>query len=276
MNTWDRKKALLASAVGAACIAASGTASAVVVGGVDFGIIGANPINQHLETTTLAETYINGNNQILTGYGQVNTVNGDTTYTTVAGQRLYFTFTGYLSQNFTNNPPPAINTVDFTGGTISVYLGNEFNLLNQSSAANLALIQALTPWATFTGHADVFGHTLSASGNLTGNTISFEGDGLLDITGGLPDVVSFLNANLIDDGAGGFADMVLTTSGNNRVLNPFDNTTGCRTGTAQVGQWCIAGSADIRGDTVIPEPSTIALTGLALVGLGALRRRRAA
>lgn len=257
-------RSYLAASLAGLAIAASAPASAIVVGGVDFGALGAAGL--HLDTTTLAETFINGNGQNLMGYGVVNTVNGLSGY--AGGQKLYFSFTGYTSNNF------SATGAGFTGGTISVFIGNEVNLLSQSSAANLALISAMTPWVTMTGHADFSGNTLNSTGFLTGTTISFTGSGLLDVVGGQAAVVNFLNADGIADGIGGFADVALTTSGNNLVLNPFDNLTGCRTGTAQVGQWCIAGSADLRGTTKIPEPASLALVGLALAGLGFGARAR--
>ena len=257
------KKYLVPVLVGGIGLLASATASAIVVGGVDFG----SPGIDHIETTTVAETFINGNDQFLLGYGQVTTVNGWSGY--AGGQKLYFTFEGYKSANFT------AASVDFTGGTVQLFLLPEFNLLNQSSPTNFASIQAGSAWATLSGHADASGYSLQANGTLTGSTLSFGGSGLLDVTGGLPDVVAFLNSNNIFDGVMDFADMALTTSGNNNVLNRNDVTTGCKTGLAASGTWCIAGSADLRGDTVIPEPGTAALVGVALLGLAGLRKRKA-
>ena len=49
----------------------TGSASAVVVGGVDFGAAGSL---QHIETTTLGETVVLADGDILMGYGQINTV----------------------------------------------------------------------------------------------------------------------------------------------------------------------------------------------------------
>lgn len=257
-------KKLIASAIFGLGLAASGSASAVIVGGVDFG----SPAYTHIETTTLAETFINAPGQTLMGYGQINSVNGNLIY--AGADRLYFTFTYDV---LTFSPSAAT----FDNGTVSVYKLPTFNLLNQSSVANLALIAAGTPWATFSGHAmNGAPIELNSAGLLTGSTLSFTGSGLLDITGGLADVYNFLNSNTIFDGnlgTPGFADIAITTSGNNLVLNSHDDQTGCFNGTAAAGTWCLAGSADLRGTTV-PEPGSLALVGLGILGVGALRRRR--
>ncbi len=255
-------KNVIASAAIALGLAASGSASAVVIAGVDFANLGGS----HLETTTLAETFVNQVGQTLTGYGVVNTVNGAASYT-ANGNKLYFV----LNYNVT-----AFNgtSVTFDGGTVNIYLNPVLNLLTQSSATNLGIIQGGSLWATLKGHKSAPSNAeLAASGTLTGAQLAFTGAGLLDIISGANGVFNYLNANSIADGLGGFADIGVTTSGSNTVLNAFDNTTGCTTGRAAAGQYCFQGSADLRGNTV-PEPGILALVGLGLLGMGTTLRKR--
>ena len=86
----------------AAGIAASAPASAVIVGGIDFGALGADPNRTHLETATLAQTFVNGNGQKRRSYGFITTVNGDNTYCADGSGNcgLYYVATFNNSQNF--------------------------------------------------------------------------------------------------------------------------------------------------------------------------------
>ena len=254
------KKVIASILGGATLLLVSGAASAIIVGGVDFG----TPGTTHLESATLAEQLIKGVGDKLTGYGQINTVNGNLFY--AGADRLYYTFSNYTAATF------SATKVDFTGGLVNFYLGSTFNTLAQSSVANMAIIQGYTPWATFAGSDIGTGFTLSGIGTFIGSNISFNGAGLLNTTGGLADVVSYLSPNNLFGGA----DMTLTSDGANHVLNSHDNTAGCVNGTAAAGTWCISGSASVQGDTVVnaPEPNVVALLGLGLLGFFGLQRKR--
>jgi hypothetical protein len=247
------------------------TSSALNVGGIDF-----TPSTFELEATTLAETLITGNGQTLTGYGVITTVNGNANYcVSDPNCRLFFTFTNYTSQNFTGT------SVGFTGGQVFVFYdpgtggpntGQTRNLLDFSSPANIAYIQSLTPYADFTGHVqNASGDTLTATGTLSGASVSFLGSGLLDVNladaFGTAAVENFFNGNGVASAFGGPADKVISSSGNNLVPNPND------TCTNQPGQFCIQGTADIRGITAVPAPGSIALLGVGLFGLGFVGRR---
>ena len=246
------KKVIASILGGATLLLVSGAASAIIVGGVDFG----TPGTTHLESATLAEQLIKKDGDMLKGYGQINTVNGNLFY--AGADRLYYTFSNYTAATF------SATKVDFTGGLVNFYLGSTFNTLAQSSVANMAIIQGYTPWATFAGSDIGTGFTLSGIGTFIGSNISFNGAGLLNTTGGLADVVSYLSPNNLFGGA----DMTLTSDGANHVLNSHDNTAGCVNGTAAAGTWCISGSASVQGDTVVnaPEPNVVALLGLGLLG----------
>lgn len=277
-------KKILAALVAASGLALAIPASATIVGGIDFGILGGPPTNTHLDTSTLAQTFVNGNGQSATAYGVITSVNGDTSYCAANGTCGLFYVANYSgSQNFSTS------YVEFTSATFSVYYSpnaSALNLLLQSSAANLAAITGLTPWLTLTGHNNLGGvaapnAVLNGGGTLTGATLSGDGFGLMDVNTagpGIAAVIAYLNSNGVPDALGGRADMAITSSFNNFVLNAFDISSGaangCQNGSAAVGAWCYQGTANLRGSTTVPEPGGLALFAIALAGLGISVRSR--
>lgn len=279
------KKTLLALAA-AAGFAMAAPASAIVVGGIDFGAEGGAPLMRHLDTATLAQSYISGNGQNATAYGYVTSINGDTTYCAGGGScGLFYVATFTNSQDWQTTTIPSFGdftTVGFESATVQLFFASDagaINLLNQSSPTNLGLIQAMTPWATLVNHG-----TITASGKLTGATLTGNADGLLavDAAGaGIAEVIAFLDGNSEADGVGGFADIAYTASFNNSQLNDKDVqaglTAGCGIGQAQAGAWCYQGTSNMRGDTVVqvPVPAPLSLLGIGLLGLGFASRRKA-
>lgn len=280
-----KKSNILASLFAAMSITAVAPASAVVVGGINFGVLGGDPSRVHLETATLAQQIVTGNGQSSLAYGVISTVNGSANYCGVAGDSscsLYYVanFTG--SQNFSSG------YVEFTGATVDLYYSNQpqVNLLTfDNSPNNIDFIDDFTAWVSLTGHAGLGAPAannavLNAFGTFAGSSLSFLGSGLLDVTvgSGEPGVADFLNANTIADSLGGFADIALTSSANNLILNPNDITAGltgsCGTDTPQQGDWCFQGTSNIRGNTEIPEPTIVALLGIGLIGLTFASRRQ--
>lgn len=95
--------------------------------------------------------------------------------------------------------------------------------------------------------------------NFNNGTFAGGGQGFLDVTGGLWaeyfDTNSLLNAN------GGYNDLYLT--------NTFDDVNGA---ASSIG-WTVKSVAQVTGQAV-PEPGTLALVALGLMGAGAAARRR--
>jgi hypothetical protein len=273
MEASEMKKTLISLAIAASVGIASAPASAIVISNIDFGALGN--LGANLETSTLAEQFINpattapgtGSGW---GYGMITTVNGDSTYCAVGNCQLYYTV------HFSGGTFLSATDISFTNTDVQIYYhsGAEINLLTANSGANLLTIQGMTQYVALTAHG-----LGVANGSLTGATLSLTGSGLLDVNLAGSSNAAFaaaLNGNTIPDGVGGFADIAYTESANNFILNPMDEigglANGCHTGTAATGAWCWQGTMNTRG-SLIPEPGSLALLSLGLLG-GAFSMRR--
>ncbi|CAM5449449.1 PEP-CTERM sorting domain-containing protein [Rhodanobacter lindaniclasticus] len=251
----------LACALALGAWSGSALAAPINVGGVHWN--SSSPFDLTIQSLNLRETPVSAVNDVLTGYGQIGSINGNNSFCT--GCDLTFTFT------YTVKSINGLQVV-FDNGSFQFYTqaSGSFDFGNPSSVGG-------TPWVTLGGHtAPQFGYVdpngqlyATVAGSISQPGINSGGFGFLDVTGGA--AAPYLDSNTVDDGNGGWADFNLVSS-----FSFFPAST-CPTVTTNLGNICsypIQGNGSLTGRTV-PEPGAIGMLGLGLGFLGlALRRRR--
>ena len=257
----------LACAIALGASSGAALATTINVDGVHWD--SASPFDLTIQTLNLRESSVSAVGDVLTGYGQIGSINGINSFCT--GCDLTFTF-AYTVTGI------SANHVTFDDGSFQFYVSpaGSYSQANPNSAT------LGTPWVTMAGHtapsADPSFITVgqlygTVNGTVSNPTSGSDGIGLVDVLGG--PAAAYLNSNTISDGIGGFADFSLNSS---FLTKPASTCTSISPDSGSVCHFPIEGNGSLIGATVGPEPAELGLMGLGLGFLGFLiqRRRKAA
>jgi len=259
----------IALAMGAGAASAANVNGVTFAGGAYFevGDVYEGSLNSDGTAAILAP------GEILAGVGRIDTIKdsqGNVTWSRGQnGVYLSYWFDSYKTQAINSTTPatPPFNVI-FSGGAIHFYTSAAEFTPTGSFAADQATISAGNLWLDATGATTrlctaanncvegvgtpIALDSFILSGSL-GSIGSGAGNGLLNFTGGPAQV--YLDTNAFPGGS----DAALGSSFNS--------------GSATAG-YAASGSIDIRG-VALPEPATLSVMGLALLGMAGIRRRKA-